>query len=180
MDSVVGTPGPKVLLTLNFNSCGFMLAFLRPSNNAASVIDIFNSLEQTLGLDMFRKLFPVILTDNGSEFSNPAALEFSQTTKKRRTRIFYCNPYSSWEKPHVENNHLNLRKPFPKGASFNSLSLDNINLAMSHLNSCIRKELNDKTAFDLFELIYGKEVLSKLHVEKVPPRDVDMTPIDML
>ena len=180
MDSVVGTPGPKILLTLQFVSCGFMLAFLRPANNAASVIDVFNSLEQNLGLDTFRKLFPVILTDNGSEFSNPLALEFSPTTKERRSRIFYCNPYSSWEKPHVENNHLNLRKLFPKGTSFNSLSQDHINLAMSHLNSCIRKELNDKTAFDLFELIYGKEVLSKLNVEKVPPRDVDMTPIDML
>lgn len=179
MDSVVGTPGPKVLLTLQFVSCGFMLAFLRSSNNAASVIDIFNSLEKTLGLDTFRRMFPVILTDNGSEFSNPLALEFSPTTKERKTRIFYCNPYSSWEKPHVENNHLNLRKLFPKGSCFNSLSQDNINLAISHLNCCIRKELNDKTAFDLFELIYGKEVLSKLNVEKVPPRDVDMTPIDM-
>ena len=178
MDSVVGTPGPKVLLTMQFVSCGFMLAFLRPSNNAASVIDVFNSLEQNLGLDTFRKLFPVILTDNGSEFSNPLALEFSPTTKERRSRIFYCNPYSSWEKPHVENNHLNLRKLFPKGTSFNSLSQDHINLAMSHLNSCIRKELNDKTAFDLFELIYGKEVLGKLNIMKIPPRDVDMTTFD--
>lgn len=179
MDSVVGTPGPKVLLTLQFVSCGFMLAFLRPSNNAASVIDVFNSPEQNLGLDTFRRLFPVILTDNGSEFSNPLALEFSPTTKERRTRIFYCNPYSFWEKHHVENIHLNLTKLFPKGSSFNSLSQDIINVAISHLNCCIRKELNDKTAFDLFELAYGKEVLCKLNVEKVPPRDVDMTPIDM-
>ena len=176
MDSVIGIPGQKVLLTMNFNSCGFMLAFLRPSNNAASVIHVFNELEQKLGLDMFRKMFPVILTDNGSEFSNPVALEFSPVTNERRTRIFYCNPYSSWEKPHVENNHLNLRKILPKGSSFNKLSQDNINLILSHLNCHIRKSLNDKTPFDLFELIYGKEVLDKLNIESVPPQDVELTP----
>ena len=154
-----------------------MLAFLRPSNNAASVIDVFNSLEQTLGLDSFRKMFPVILTDNGSEFSNPTALEFSPATKERRTRIYYCNPYSSWEKPHVENNHLNLRKLLPKGASFNSLSQDNINLIVSHLNCQVRKSLNNKTPFDLFELIYGKEVLKKLNIKSVPPQDVELTPV---
>ena len=176
MDSVIGIPGQKVLLTMNFNSCSFMLAFLRPSNNAASVIDVFNALEQTLGLDTFRKMFPVILTDNGSEFSNPAALEFSPATKERRTRIYYCNPYSSWEKPHVENNHLNLRKLLPKGTSFNSLSQDNINLIVSHLNCQVRKSLNDKTPFELFELIYGKEVLKKLNIKAVPPQDVELTP----
>ena len=177
MDSVIGIPGQKTLLTMHFNSCGFMLAFLRPSNNAASVIEVFNTLEQTLGLDTFRKMFPVILTDNGSEFSNPAALEFSPTTKERRTRIYYCNPYSSWEKPHVENNHLNLRKLLPKGTSFNSLSQDNINLIVSHLNCQVRKSLNDKTPFDLFTLIYGKEVLKKLNIEAVLPQDVELTPI---
>lgn len=177
MDSVIGIPGQKVLLTMNFNSCSFMLAFLRPANNAASVIDVFNALERTLGFDTFRKMFPVILTDNGSEFSNPAALEFSPATKERRTRIYYCNPYSSWEKPHVENNHLNLRKILPKGASFNSLSQDSINLIVSHLNCQIRKSLNDKTPFDLFKLIYGKEVLKKLNIESVPLQDVELTPI---
>ena len=176
MDSVIGIPGQKTILTMHFNICDFMLAFLRPANNAASVIEVFNALEQTLGLDTFRKLFPVILTDNGSEFSNPAALEFSPLTKERRTRIYYCNPYSSWEKPHVENNHLNLRKLLPKGGSFNSLSQDNINLIVSHLNCLVRKSLNDKTPFELFELIYGKEVLKKLNIEAVPPQNVELTP----
>ena len=168
MDSVIGIPGQKTLLTMQFN--------LRPANNAASVINVFNFLEQTLGLDMFRKLFPVILTDNGSEFSNPTALEFSPATKERRTRIYYCNPYSSWEKPHVENNHINLRKLLPKGGSFNSLSQDNINLIVSHLNCLVRKSLNDKTPFELFELIYGKEVLKKLNIDPIPPPDVELTP----
>ncbi len=66
MDSVEGVKGGKVILTLHFNNCSFMLAFIREHNDAQSVIDIFNNLEKELGLDTFRKLFPVILTDNGS------------------------------------------------------------------------------------------------------------------
>ena len=53
-----------------------MLAFLRDANTSKSVTDIFESLHQTLGHELFKKLFPVILTDNGSEFSNPKAIEY--------------------------------------------------------------------------------------------------------
>ena len=104
MDSVVSSGGGKVLLTLIFPDCSFMLAFLRDRNTSQSVIDIFNHLYGLLGPDDFKKLFPVILTDNGSEFSNPRALEFVPDGS-RRTSIFYCNPYSACQKPLVENNH---------------------------------------------------------------------------
>ena len=48
---------------------------LRDANTSASVIQIINLLDQTLGSKTFDRLFPVILTDNGSEFSNPKAIE---------------------------------------------------------------------------------------------------------
>jgi 5-methylcytosine-specific restriction endonuclease McrBC GTP-binding regulatory subunit McrB len=74
MDTVVGSDGGKVLLTINFD-CGLMLACIRNTNNSQSVIDYFDNIEKQFGLKMFKKLFPVILTDNGSEFSNPTAIE---------------------------------------------------------------------------------------------------------
>ena len=115
MDSVPGTRGGKLLLTLQFDACAAMLAFLRDANTSQSVIDVFDLLGRTLGLELFRRLFPAIPTDNGSEFSNPDALERSLDGSSIRTRIFYCAPYASWQKPNVENNHRNLRKIFPKG-----------------------------------------------------------------
>lgn len=175
MDSVVGRIGGKVLLTLQFNSCGFMMAFLREANNSQTVIDIFNHLEKSLGEMVFKKLFPVILTDNGSEFSNPTALEISPFTKKQRTQIFYCDPYASWQKGHVENNHLNLRKILSKGFSFDELTQQNIDLAVSHINSIARKSLNDVPAITLFETIYGREVLRKLHLALIPAKEVNLT-----
>lgn len=176
MDSVLGGVGGKVLLTMHFNNCGLMLAFLRNSNNSQSVIDIFNLMEQQLTLAVFQKLFPVILTDNGSEFSNPTALETSSATQAQRSRIFYCNPYSSWQKGHVENNHLNLRKVLPKGRTFEKLTQPDINLMLSHVNSMARKSLNDIPAVTLFETIYGKEILEKLGITLINPNSVCLLP----
>jgi len=130
MDSVVGRFGGKVLLTLLFKSCDFMLAFIRERNTSQSVIDCFNHLFGLLGADCFKRMFPVILTDNGSEFSNPTALELD-AQGNRRTYIYYCDPYASFQKPNVELNHEFLRKILPKGLSFDNLTQADINLAMS-------------------------------------------------
>ena len=70
MDSVIGRVGGKCLLTIHFVETSLMLAFLRDSNTSASVIQIINLLDKVLGSKDFSRLFPVILTDNGSEFSN--------------------------------------------------------------------------------------------------------------
>ena len=64
MDSAIGRRGGKVLLAMNFNNCTFLLAFIRDRNNSQSVIDIFNQLERKSGTALFRKLSPVILTEN--------------------------------------------------------------------------------------------------------------------
>lgn len=176
MDSVLGGIGGKVLLTMHFNNCGLMLAFLRNANNSQSVIDVFNLMEKRLTLAVFQKLFSVILTDNGSEFSNPTALETSFTAGTQRTRIFYCNPYSSWQKGHVENNHLNLRKVLPKGRSFENLTQDDIDLMLSHVNSLARKSLNDVPAITIFETIYGKDILKKLGITLISPNAVCLLP----
>ena len=75
MDSVIGSKGGKVLLTIYFVNVSLMLGFLREANTSKSVIDIYDELYHRLGGQDFRKLFPVILTDNGSEFSNPRCIE---------------------------------------------------------------------------------------------------------
>lgn len=101
MDSVYGVKGGKVLLTIHFVNCSFMLAFIREHNDAQSVIDVFNYLQSILGIDKFKELFVVILTDNGSEFSNPIEIEFDSVTGEKRTQIFYCHPSHPEEKVHV-------------------------------------------------------------------------------
>lgn len=102
MDLVDGVKGGKVLLTIHFVNCSFMLAFIREHNDAQSVIDIFNYLQSILGIDKFKELFVVILIDNGSEFSNPIEIEFDSVTGEKRTQIFYCHPSHPEEKVYVK------------------------------------------------------------------------------
>lgn len=175
MDSVIGRVGGKVLLTLMLRSCGFMFAFIRDSNNSQSVIDIFESIWQTAGEELFTKLFEVLLTDNGSEFSNPGALELAPSGG-RRTHVFYCNPYASYQKPRVERNHELLRLILPKRTSFDHLTQKDINTALSHINSYSRPVLNDKSPYDLFEYLYGAEFLTALGIEKIAPNDIILKP----
>jgi len=175
MDSVIGRIGGKVLLTLMFKSCDFMLAFLRDHNTSQSVIDIFNSLYESLGTDRFKTLFPVILTDNGSEFSNPNVLEFD-AAGNRRTRIFYCNPHAAFQKPNVELNHEFIRRVLPKGTSFDCLTQENVNLMMSHINSYSREKLNDKSPLELFGFLYGFDVVTKLGIHKIPANEILLKP----
>lgn len=102
MDSVIGRKSGKTLLTIHFVNTSFMLAFIREHNDSQSVIDIFNNIQSILGIEKFKELFIVILTDNGSEFSNPTEIEFDIKTGEQRTTIFYCHPSSPFEKDHVK------------------------------------------------------------------------------
>jgi IS30 family transposase len=138
MDTVIGEQGGKCLMTIHFVETSFMLAFLRDANTSKSVIDIFNLLDKILGHELFDKLFPVILTDNGSEFSNPKAIELREYSVSgkgcRRTYVFYCDPSKPYEKGAIEVNHELIRRILPKGTSFNNLTQQDISLMMNHIN----------------------------------------------
>ena len=176
MDSVIGRVGGKVLLTLLFRDCGLMLAFLRDRNDSKSVIDAFTLLWEQAGPDLFRRLFAVLLTDNGSEFSNPLALE-NAPDGAPRTRLFYCDPCASWQKGRVERNHEFLRMILPKGTSFDGLIQADIDKVLSHVNSYSRPALNDKAPFDLFAFAYGADFLGKLGIRRIPANEIVLKPV---
>ena len=175
IDSVIGRVGGKVLLTIMFRACGLMLAFLRDRNDSQSVIDAFALLWKLAGPDLFCRLFPILLTDNGSEFSNPIALE-NAPDGSPRTRLFYCDPFASWQKGRVERNHEFLRMILPKGTSFDGLSQADIDKVLSHVNSYSRPTLNDKAPFDLFAFAYGADILSKLGICRIPANKICLKP----
>lgn len=175
MDSVEGIKGGKVLLTIHFREPQFMLAFLRDANTSQSVINIFEKLYWELGPSTFNMLFPIILTDNGSEFSNPSTIEFD-SQGNRRTRIFYCDPSSPYQKGAAENNHELIRRIIPKGNSFDCYSQNDITLMMNHINSYGRKKLNNRSPHQLFSLFYGNKILKKLGVFLIPANEIILKP----
>ena len=175
MDSVIGSVGGKVLLTIHFVKTEFMLAFLRDRNTAASVTDIFERLYWELRPDRFMKLFPVILTDNGSEFSDPHALE-TDAEGNPRTRIFYCDPSAPYQKGSAENNHEFIRRILPKGTNFDHLTQEKVDLMMNHINSYRRANLGDRSPYEVFGLFYGQKILDALGAVLISPNDITLRP----
>ena len=175
IDSVIGEPGGKCLLTIHFVKAELMLAFLREANTAASVTDIFNALYKKLGQELFTKLFPVILTDNGSEFSDPASIEADQDGVIR-TRLFYCDPSAPYQKGSAENNHEFIRRVIPKGTSMNELTQEKADLMMDHINSYKRENLAGKSPCEVFSFLFGDDVLKLLGVKPISPNDIVLRP----
>ena len=175
IDSVEGKKGGAVLLTCHHVQAKFQLAFYREANDSRSVTNIFNDLYETLGDELYKKLFYVILADRGSEFSDPAAIEFNKEGE-RRSFVFYCDPESPGQKGHCENNHALIRRVIPKGTDLSVYDQQDIELMMNHINSYKRKDLGGKSPFEMMAFMYGEEVLEKLHIKQMAPDNVHLKP----
>lgn len=174
MDTVEGRKGGKCIITLLFKSCNLQLYYLVDDHTSQKVIDLINKLyEEDFGHEMFIQLFEVILTDNGTEFSNPTALEYDRDGFMR-ARIFYCDPSASYQKGTCENNHEMLRRFFPKGSSFDNLTQKELNIISSHINSYKRKKLNNQSPLELFSSAYGKDILNNLSLTLIPADKVTL------
>lgn len=175
LDTVEGKKGGKCLLTIHFKKAEMMLAFLRDRNDSKSVIEAFNSLYDRLTAENFRKIFVVCLADNGSEFSNPSAIELDGTGALR-TRVFYCDPSAPYQKGSAERNHEFIRLFIPKGKDMAPYTQKDISHMMDNINSYGRESLGGKSPYDAFSFLYGEEILSLLECHKIPPKNIILNP----
>ena len=166
MDLLIGRIGGVCILTLHWPRAGFMTGILIPNKCAESVVAVFDRLYAELGTELFARLFPVILTDRGTEFSFPSRIEECEDGTKR-TRVFFCDPMNSNQKSQLERNHEIVREILPKGVSFDSLTQEQADLAFSHVNAYVRGTLDDKTPYEVFEFLYGEGTAAKLHIAKI-------------
>ena len=173
MDTVEGVKGGRVLLTFLFRNSRLMLAFILYEKTQKEVLRVFNMLEYELGNELFEKTFPIILTDNGTEFGNPLSLEFNEEGIGR-TRIFYCNPRASYQKGMLEKNHEFIRYVLPKGTPFERLLQTDINLMINHINSLGRASLNWFSPIDVAKFTLDKEVIKKLNLVKISPDKIQL------
>ena len=178
MDTVIGKIGGKSILTFIFPKPELMLGFICNCHTAAAVRYWIDQLFAALG-DDYSYILQLILTDNGTEFSDPHSLEFSEN-QVRRSYVFYCDPMASWQKPQIERNHEFIRLIRPKGSSFDDLTQEKVGLMMSHINSYSRPSLGDRTPFEAFAFMYGQECLDRLLrltcQTVIAPNEVCLTP----
>lgn len=177
MDTVIGRVGGKVILTLDFIFCNFMIGFLLEDRTAAQVTEAIRTLKNTLvhGGVRFGDVFPLILTDNGGEFANVSAIENMQDGEKE-SALFFCDPFQSSQKPYVEKNHTLFRDIVPKGESFDGFTQNLVNLIFSHINSVKRKSLFGKTPYEMFAFTYGEKLADLLGISLIPADKVIQSP----
>lgn len=177
MDCVVGRSGQdkQAILTLLFMRTNFQLMLLLEEKTSDNVIGALDMLERLCD-GKFSKVFPIILCDRGSEFANPERMEHSRNAK-RRTRVYFCDPQQSQQKPKCENNHREIRKVLPKGRSnFDALTKPDMAVLMSHVNSYGREVLGWVAPYDLAKLMLPEELLDSLSVARIPANEVVLKP----
>ncbi len=118
---------------------------------AESVIKALDRIERKCGPVLFRKIFRTITVDNGGEFSDVDRLERSAIRKTlKRTKVYFCHPYSSYERGSNECQNKMIRRPFPKGTDFGNVTDAEVARAESWMNNYPRKILGWKTSEMLF------------------------------
>ena len=171
MDTVEGVKGEDVLLTLLWRESNFMLAHKLEVKTAEAVSQFMCLLKAMLGYEKFHELFPVILTDNGSEFSRPDIIEYNGK-HVYPTKVFYCDPGHSEQKGKIENNHEYIRRFIPKGKSFNTYSQDDINLMLNHINSVKRDSLDGDNPYTLMKIFLPKKLIKFFDIKEIKQEDI--------
>ena len=175
MDTVYNHQDGPYIQTFIFQNTGLMIGFLHTEKTSESMASTLDNLQKTLEND-YQKLFSLLLTDRGSEFEKYELFEVNTETGEIRSNIFYCDPQTPSQKPHVENNHNYVRDIIPNGKSLKNLTQEDLNLMFSHINSTPRKVLNGKTPYGAFEFLYGNEILEKLNIQKIEKDMVTLQP----
>lgn len=176
MDTVKSSrDSKKCILTFYFRDEKLFLAYLLNRCTKGAVRAVFDRLEERLGSNTFYIIFETILTDRGSEFGDPDALEYGMDGF-HRTNIFYCDPMRSGQKGGVENAHTKLREILPKGTNFEYLTQWDINKIVNHINSVPRQSLYGATAYQVAKESLGLEVLVPLNLKPIAPDKVILTP----
>ena len=106
-----------------------------------ATIKAFSSIPEKL-----KKSFTV---DNGKEFAAHKTLAEATGMK-----VFFCDPYSPWQRGTNENTNGLLRQFFPKGTSFANVSDDDLQRVVDLINNRPRKRLNFLTPFEVLQKFF--------------------------
>lgn len=173
MDTVVGLQEESdCFLTLLWRKSKFMLIFKLENQTTEEVSRIFNTLQESIPYTDYKKLFQVILTDNGHEFFDVNNIECIQSSGEYVTHLFFCDPHMSCQKGMIEKNHEFIRYILPKGSSFKNITQKDCNLIMNNINSLCRDSLNGKSPYEAMLFLCDETILKSLNCYFIEPDEV--------
>lgn len=152
MDCVEGKKKTKkTLLVLTERKSRAEIVILMKDQTAKSVVKALDRLERKFG-KLFYKMFKSITVDNGSEFADCEGMERAKYRKGKRTRVYYCHPYSSYERGSNENQNRMIRRKYPKGTDFTNVKQADIERLNEWINDYPRRILGYATAAEVFQM----------------------------
>lgn len=174
MDTVEGVKenNAPVLLTLEIVEINFLFIFKIDSQTVDKVKEKLNYFKEIISKEAFDKIMEILLTDNGREFINVDEV----LSVSSNINLFYCHPYSSYEKGSIENNHELIRRVIPKGISLKPYTQNELNLLCSHINSLYRESLDGKCPFDLIDKYIPLNKIKNLGLSKINALDLCLIP----
>lgn len=107
---------------------------LKPALNNQAIASIAK------GLNTFKSL----TLDNGIE-----NIKHEQLKEQLDIDTYFCDPYSAWQKPGVENANKQIRRFIPKGSDINNYSEEYVASVADILNNKPRKSLGYKTPLEV-------------------------------
>lgn len=153
MDCVIGKKtNRKTILVLTERKTRYEIIEVLKNKNSDEVVKALNRIEKRYGR-AFYDIFKTITVDNGTEFSDAKGMEKALYRKGNRTKMFYCHPYSSYERGSNENANRLVRRFFPKGTDFDKeINRNNIKDVEFWMNAYPRPMFNGKCANDYFKM----------------------------
>jgi transposase, IS30 family len=140
LDTIIGRPGGKVLVTIVERKSRYTLIGLSESKEAEEV-----TLKILEALAEHRQKVETMTFDNGKEFAMHEHLAEILDAK-----TYFAHPYHSWERGLNENTNGLIRQYFPKGTSFDKLTNEAVKRVETLLNNRPRKCLDYQTPNDIF------------------------------
>ena len=135
-DTVLGKRNTGCIGTYVERKSGYLIAFKIPHRRD----DVFKDASVNAFSSIPKSLKKSITVDNGTEFTSHKEL-----SAETNMDIYFCDPYSPWQRGSNENtNHL-LRQYFPKGSSFLDFDDEQLAFVINLINNRPRKRLGYKT-----------------------------------
>ena len=148
MDCVCG-PTKQSLLVLTERLTRKEIILPLQTQSAAEVVKALNKIEYRYG-KQFKNIFKTITVDNGTEFSNCQGIEKSIYGKGNRTKVYYCHPYSSWERGTNERINREIRRLIPKGTNLAHYTEKDIEAVEDWVNEYPRQIFDFETSNERF------------------------------
>lgn len=140
-----------VFLTVVERFTRFMIAFKMESQKSCNVVHCLNKLEHSFGKN-FKTVFKTITVDNGTEFSDCKGMERSIYNKKsKRVKMFYCHPYSAYERGTNERLNREVRRLVPKGTDLTPYTQAEVQAIVKWVNDYPREIFGFATSAERFK-----------------------------